>query len=125
MQDNYYQIEYKKENTSGLTKLDLLQEGQVDWTFENQLIRFTTLIQQGRSNINHLNRCKESISQNLTPMHNKNSCKLEIEVHSLNLVKGFYTNPIDQEKDKNIPIIASTQHYIAGPSQYNEINAIM
>lgn len=58
-------------------------------------------------------------------MLNKNSCKLEIEEHSLNMAKGFYTNPIDQEKDKNVPIIACTQHHIAGYSQCNEINAIM
>lgn len=88
-------------------------------------MRFSILIEQGRNNINHLNRCKESISQNLTPMHNKNSCKLEIEVHSLNLVKGCSTNPIDQEKNKNVPLIASTQHYITSSSQHNEINAIM
>lgn len=63
-------------------------------------------------------------------MHNKNSFKLEIEVCSLNLVKGIYRNPKEtvpggQEQDKNNPITTSTQYYVGGPSQYSGINAIM
>ena len=60
----------------------------------------------------------------------KNSCKLQIEVHFLNSVKGSYKNPTEtvpwnQEQDKNARFITSIQHYIEGPSQYHIINAIM
>lgn len=57
---------------------------------------------------NHFNRCRKSVSQNLTLFHDKMPNKLKIEGDYLNRIKAIYkkltTNIIDRKRLKAFPL---------------------
>jgi hypothetical protein len=64
---------------------------------------------QRQKTLDHLNRCRKSLQQDSTPVHNKSSKKRGLEGKYLNIVKAIYDKPtaniiLNGEKLKPFPL---------------------